>query len=410
MRTVSDAPIRLTIITRRIHPAHGPGGLERHVHDQVVQLSRAGVRITVWSEEPRDPERRRAAERALGSRAELRWVRRGPLPIGIARGTVVLDRITNYPLWARRVARTIADPGDIVHVHGLAGLGVAAAKRSGRWRTPLVLTTQGMEEFRAPWLKNLAYAPFQAGMRRIAAAADRVIVTDRALTPIVQGPLGLDPARMVVIPNAVDPAACVATADVAAAAALLRDHGLDGAKPLMLSIGRLAPNKGFEILAAAMARAGASLPQGWAWVLVGDGPMRGAIQAAVDAGAAGVRCALVGSVKEPVKHGLLALADWFVHPTIYEGSSLVTLEAMAHGLPVIASRTGGLPDKVEDGRTGYLVPPGDGVALAATLQRAAAADAQAMGAAGRRMLDEFFSWKVTTPRFLSLYGELLGRS
>lgn len=338
------------------------------------------------------------------------WVRRGPLPIGVRRGTVVLDRVTNYPLWARRVARTIADPGDIVHVHGLAGLGAAAAKRSGRWCVPLVLTTHGMEEFRAPWLKNLAYAPFQAGMRRIAAAADRVVVTDRALTPIVQGPLDLDPARIVVIPNAVDPDECVAAADVVAASALLRDHGVDGAKPLMVSIGRLAPNKGFDVLAEAIARAAVSLPQGWAWVLVGDGPMRSMIEAAVNAGAAGGRCALVGFVEEPVKHGLLALADWFVHPTIYEGSSLVTLEAMAHSRPVVASRTGGLPDKVEDGRTGYLVPPGDGVALAATLQRAAAADAPTMGAAGRRLLDERFSWKAATPRFLALYGELLGRS
>ncbi len=72
------------------------------------------------------------------------------------------------------------------------------------------------------------------------------------------------------------------------------------------------------------------------------------------------------------------------------------------------SRTGGLPDKVEDGRTGYLVPPGDGAALAATLQRAVVSDAPRMGAAGRRLLDEEFSWKAATQRFLALYSELLG--
>ncbi len=406
---MTDIPLRLTIITRRVHPAHGPGGLERHVHDQVVQLARAGVEITLWSEEPRDPERQREAEHALSPSAEIRWVRRGSLPIGMSKGTVVLDRITNYPLWARRVAHAIVEPGDIVHVHGLGGLGAAAAKRAGRWRAPLVLTTQGMEEFRAPWLKNLAYAPFQAGMRYIAAAAERVVVTDRALIPVVQGSLGLDPGRMVLIPNAVDPEECVAAADVEAALALLRTHGVAEAKPLLVSIGRLAPNKGFEVLAAALARAAATFPQRWAWVLVGDGPMRSMIEAAVHAGGAGSRCVLVGPVEESIKHGLLALADWFVHPTIYEGSSLVTLEAMAHGVPVVVSRTGGLPDKVEDGRTGYLVPPGDGAALAATLQRATAADALRMGAAGRRLLDDQFSWKTATARFLALYSELVGR-
>ncbi len=406
---MSDTPLRLTIITRRVHPAHGPGGLERHVHDQVVHLSRAGIDITLWAEEPRDPERRRAAERVLGPFAELRWVPPGPLPIGVRKGTVVLDRVTNYPLWARRVARTIVDPGDIVHVHGLAGLGAAAAKRSGRWQMPLVLTTQGMEEFRASGLKHLAYAPFQAGMRRIAAAAERVIVTDRALMPTVQGPLGLDDGRVTLIPNAVDPDGCVAAADVDAASALLRDHGVEDAQPLLLSMGRLAPNKGFEVLAVALADVAKTLPSGWAWVLIGDGPTRSVIEATVTAGGAGGRSVLVGFVEESVKHGLLALADWFVHPTLYEGSSLVTLEAMAHGLPIVASRTGGLPDKIEDGRTGFLVPPGDRAALAAAISCALEADGPTMGAAGRRLLDERYSWRAATGRFLALYDELSGR-
>ena len=65
-----------------------------------------------------------------------------------------------------------------------------------------------------------------------------------------------------------------------------------------------------------------------------------------------------------VLHALYARADVFVHATRYEGSSLVTLEAMAHGLPVVATRAGGIPDKVVDGETGRLVAPGDVDALA----------------------------------------------
>ena len=60
----------------------------------------------------------------------------------------------------------------------------------------------------------------------------------------------------------------------------------------------------------------------------------------------------------------------FVHPTLYEGSSIVTLEAMAHRRPVIASRAGGLPDKVIPGTTGWLVPPGNEEALAAAIGKA----------------------------------------
>src|SRR5262249_43659102 len=74
-----------------------------------------------------------------------------------------------------------------------------------------------------------------------------------------------------------------------------------------------------------------------------------------------------GPVDERTLHALYARADVLVHPTRYEGSSLVTLEAMAHALPVVATRAGGIPDKVADGVTGLLVPRGDRTALAAAL-------------------------------------------
>ena len=96
-----------------------------------------------------------------------------------------------------------------------------------------------------------------------------------------------------------------------------------------------------------------------------------------------------------------------MHPTLYEGSSLVTLEAMAHGLPVLASRTGGLPDKVEDGVSGFLVSPGDAAELATRLIDASKADAKAFGAAGRQRCESQFSWKVVAPQYVSLYQDLL---
>ncbi len=63
-------------------------------------------------------------------------------------------------------------------------------------------------------------------------------------------------------------------------------------------------------------------------------------------------------------HNLYSLSNLFAHPTLYEGSSLVTLEAMAHGLPIIASAAGGIPDKVSNGINGFLTSPGDEIALA----------------------------------------------
>lgn len=406
-----SAPLRVAVLARRVHPAHGPGGLERHVHDQVVELVRAGVAVDLIVETPDDPERRRRAEAELPTSIRWHWVARGRLPLGRRPGTVVLDRITNYPAWSRRAARCIDPACDVIHAHGLAGLGVAEMRARGRLPQPLVFTTHGMEEFLAPPLKRLAYLPFRRAIRRIAALADAVVITDEVMLPVAEQALGLPAERLTVIPNAVDPDACTGAADGAAAAALLRQRFAGPPQPLLVSVGRLAANKGFDVLAAALGRAAPRLPPGWGWVLVGDGPERAAITAAVAAAGIADRVFLPGAVDDTTKHGLLGLADWFVHPTLYEGSSLVTLEAMAHSLPVLASRAGGLPDKVIDGTTGLLVPPGDAGELAAALARLAGLDGPSLGRAGRQLLDDRFALRAVTVRLVALYRQLMtGRS
>lgn len=395
----------VVIVSRRVHPAHGPGGLERAVHDQVIHLTRAGVEVTLISETP-PTARREAAERAFESIARLVWVDGGPLPIGRRPGTVILDRVTNYPIWSLRVAEALPVPiPDIVHAHGLGALGVARLRAAGTLGRPLVLGTHGMEEFVVPdRLKRAAYAPFRAWMRESAAAADRVVVTDEALREVVAGALAVESGRLRVIPNAVDPEACVAAADPVAARRLLGEG--DEPALLFVSVGRIAANKGFDSLARALGRVSDRLPAGWRWVLVGDGPERSTVERAAAEAGIGGSVLLAGRVEEPVKQGLLAIADVFVHPTRYEGSSIVTLEAMSHGLAVVATRAGGLPDKVLDGETGLLVDPDDESALAAALVSVVSADREAWGRAGRRLLERRFAWGAIVPRHVELYREL----
>ena len=99
----------------------------------------------------------------------------------------------------------------------------------------------------------------------------------------------------------------------------------------------------------------------------------------------------------------------FVHGTRYEGSSLVTLEAMAHGLPVVATRAGGIPDKVSDGENGRLVEPGDVAGLGRGLAELAqdAALREGMGSRGRKRAREGFGWPALAARTVALYEELL---
>ena len=144
-------------------------------------------------------------------------------------------------------------------------------------------------------------------------------------------------------------------------------------------------------------------------MLVGDGPERNRVRGAIaETGLMG-RAVLAGRLDDDALHSLYAVADWFVHPTLYEGSSLATLEAMAHGLPVIASRTGGLPDKVVDGDSGFLVPPGDSTALSHKLTRASRVDEVSLGAAGRNLCEQRFSWNAVVPQYVALY-ERLGKA
>jgi glycosyltransferase involved in cell wall biosynthesis len=214
----------------------------------------------------------------------------------------------------------------------------------------------------------------------------------------------------VVLPNGVDPDE-IARLTPADARAVAEDAlpALRGAPLVLLSVGRIEPYKGYETTAAALERlqAAGALPPGWAWVVAGTGPGAHALAERLRG-----HLHLAGRVSEPLLHALYARADVFVHATGFEGSSLVTLEAMAHGLPVVATRAGGIPDKVVEGETGRLVAPGDAAALAEAL-RALAADTalrREMGRRGAERVRARFSCGVLVERTLALYEELLGRA
>jgi glycosyltransferase involved in cell wall biosynthesis len=102
-------------------------------------------------------------------------------------------------------------------------------------------------------------------------------------------------------------------------------------------------------------------------------------------------------------------ADLFVHPTLYEGSSLVTLEAMARAKPVVGTRVGGIPDKIEEGVNGFLVPPRDEEALATAIVHALSLGPNlgALGAEGRRRVESDFNWAHRARRLMELYRQVL---
>lgn len=186
-----------------------------------------------------------------------------------------------------------------------------------------------------------------------------------------------------------------------------------GAPFTVLFVGRLVERKGVVHLVDAM-----SLPPlapDARLVVVGEGPERGAIEAQIRALGLDGRVIVRGQVSDAalqeayVSVDALALPAIFDHRGDTEGLGVVLLEAMNHGVPVVGSRIGGIPDIVEDEVSGLLVPPGDAPALARALARVRddPALARRLAEAGRRALVERFSWDAIVARWEAVYAAVM---
>jgi glycosyltransferase involved in cell wall biosynthesis len=142
-------------------------------------------------------------------------------------------------------------------------------------------------------------------------------------------------------------------------------------------------------------------------VLIGDGPERAAVEDEIGRLGVGGAVRVLGERSDVPE--LLAAAEIFVLSTRSEGLPLSVLEAMAAGLPVIASNVGGIPELVADGVSGVLVPPGDPAALAEAIEALLENPALALelGAAGRRRVVENFDLEAVREAHLALYRRML---
>jgi glycosyltransferase involved in cell wall biosynthesis len=153
--------------------------------------------------------------------------------------------------------------------------------------------------------------------------------------------------------------------------ALNRDLAQARARITVLYAGRFAPEKGIDVLLdAARLCAGNGVPV--RVILAGDGPLAPALRRH-PALASGLDVEFTGWLEDgPKLDKVFHEADIFVQPSRSEGIPKALLKAMAHGLPIVATRTGGIPDIVTDGKQGFLVPAGDPAGMAKALSRLAA--------------------------------------
>jgi glycogen(starch) synthase len=300
----------------------------------------------------------------------------------------------------------------VVHAQGLTALGYGRLRRTdAALEAPLLMNPQGMEEHKTTGLKRLALSRLRALSKEAARLSDRVIATDEATRDEVPRLLGVAESTVAVLPNGIDADEIrSATPADARGEAVAAFPALAGASLLLLCVGRLEAYKGFgDILESLeMLRERKALPSRWALVVVGEGPLAETLRQG-QARFGAEHLVLAGRVSERLLHALYASANVFLHAPRFEGSSLVTLEAMAHGLPVVATRVGGIPDKVRDGETGRLVAPGDPAGLARAVEQLAADPSlrSRLGEAGRRHVLDHFAWDAVADKTVALYESLL---
>ncbi|HUR13249.1 MAG TPA: glycogen synthase [Mycobacteriales bacterium] len=300
---------------------------------------------------------------------------------------------------------------DVLHSHTWYA-DLAGHLGSLLYDVPHVVTTHSLEPHR-PWK-----AEQLAGGYRVSSWAERAALHDAAAVIAVSHGMAadvlaahpaLDPDRLHVVHNGIDTDEYHPVTEVD----VLEQLGIDLAVPYALFVGRITHQKGLEPLL----RSARSWPG--QLVLCAGSPDTPEIAATVAALVAELQAARPGVVwvRDMLPRAsvvqLLAHATVFVCPSVYEPLGIVNLEAMACGTAVVASRVGGIPEVVEDGRTGVLVDLGPAyeqeLAAAVTWLLDDPVRADALGAAGRERAVAEFGWDAIARRTVEVYETALRR-
>jgi len=275
---------------------------------------------------------------------------------------------------------------DVVHAH--AGLELAAAAGIARPRTPRVFTNHGYAATFDYWKDALC----------LPAIAAHVVTVSRSEAGKLLN-YGVSATRLTVIHNGIQPLQC----QEAAGADLRNKWQIPAGQMVVGTVGRLEPQKGHGVLLRAL-KLVEDLP--FYAVIIGSGSLEQRLRSQAESLGIHERVRFVGQY-QPIAEALSAL-DIFAFPSLWEPFGLAALEAMSMGLPVLASKVGGLSEFIEHDVSGLLVPAGEPEALANELRRLYSDEAlRARLAAGGRQAASPFHAERMAEQYEGVYDELL---
>lgn len=278
---------------------------------------------------------------------------------------------------------------DIIHAHSnKAALLTELSVKRGSLKTPIVFSVHNFPSYIATGGVKGFFAA--VGLRRVLQGADSIIAVSESLKDYLVEVEHTAPDKVAVVHNGVDAAAIAAGVRAADGNALRASLGLGSRDPVVGTISRLIPSKGIDVLIACLPDLVHKFP-GLKAVIVGSGPLEMNLKAAVAARGLAGSVIFTGRVDDTAPY--YSVFDVFALPTKSEAFGISVLEAMAGGVPVVASRIGGVGEIVQNRETGLLVPAGDATALAAGIRTLLSDNrgARKMAAQARSTVAERFS-------------------
>ena len=399
--------MRVDILSRE-YPPHVYGGAGVHVSELArVLRGRVEVRVRAF-DGPRDEEGVTGYTALGGGVGDASLdVLAHNLPMAKdCEGADLVHSHTWYANMAGHLAKTLHGMPHVLSAHSLEPLRPWKAEQlGGGYRV-------------SSWIERTAYE-----------AADGIIAVSAGMrADVLRCYPDIDPAKVRVVHNGIDVDAWAAPKtdeEREAAAATVARHGIDPTRPAIVFVGRITRQKGLPYLL----RAVEMLPKDIQVVLCAGAPDTKEIAIEVSSAVAKLQETRDGitwieqMLPRPELVAVLDACTAFVCPSIYEPLGIVNLEAMAVGLPVVGTATGGIPEVIVDGVTGTLVPidqatdgtgtptdPDTYVADLAAAMTAMVSDpdtARAMGVRGQARAAEHFSWDAIADRTLAVYDAVL---
>lgn len=364
------------------------GAVEKHIMQISEELKQLGVDVII------------AARQSKQKRSGIIYL---PPPAG---DQGILNKIVHSAFYSINLRRLLSiEKFDIIHIHG----GIAGLFQSHLLpkEAKIVLTVHNLQLFSTnPFMRGLASFMEFSSCKRV----DAVIAVSKHMKRLLSA--RLKDVHVEYIPNGVD-----IKNQFVNRAEIKTELGFNESK-VVLFVGRIIPEKGVHILVKAIKELETKYgmnnfklimvgPPGPSFLSSSSPYFRNIMRLIKDLNLTS-SVKYMGVVGDSHLKKLYASADLFVFPSIYEAMSLVVLEAMAAGTPIVASRTGGVPDVVKDGKTGILVRPGDYQALAEAIYRVLTNPrlSKSLSINALKFVQSNLSWSKVAERILALYKSI----